>query len=87
MTFVQAMFGIMALLIFALIFIIYMGYRNEAIYQFRTKMLKDAYARYEKEHDPGPITWALRASETVPYNTMMYRFWVWPLDRFFRDVK
>lgn len=45
----------------------YMMYRNNCVFSYRTTMLFSDHAKYE----------------TLPsYDTMMGKFWVWPLSKF-----
>lgn len=73
--------------ILSLVFCFYMGYRNEKVYAIRTKVLQEAKAHYDQTQDETRIRWVFRALDAVTYKDMMWQFWVWPLDKFFRDVK
>ena len=65
----------------------YMLYRNEKVFELRTKLLLEAKDHYDKTGDAERLKWVFRASDEVTYKDMMWQFWVWPLDKFFRDVK
>lgn len=60
---------IMGLLILAIIFCVYMLYRNNCVYEYRTKLLWSDYEAYE----------------TLPdYGVMVGRWWVWPMSKFLK---
>jgi hypothetical protein len=69
------------------VFCLYMLARNNAIYRYRTELLAKMWNASEGEdgfHDDYMERAA--AFQQVDYPTMVWRFWVWPLSRFYDDL-
>ena len=49
--------------------------RNEAVYRFRQRLLQDMMDRATGGTDPEVVDAQLKAYLTVPYQTMVYKFW------------
>lgn len=61
---------LLVLLSIGVLFCIYMLFRNDAVYNFRMSVLR---VRGLEEYDRLP-----------EYDEMMRKFWVWPLEKFFK---
>lgn len=77
--------------VFTIIFMIvlvagsYMLIRNEAVYRFRIRNGEEWYQRCIKRLAVGDFTCEPHPNDQMPtYNTMMAKFWVWPLSRFYK---
>ena len=58
--------------LFGLVACLYMAVRNQAVYNYRVKVLSTDMDKYER---------------LPSYNTMMYKFWVWPMSRFDKQAQ
>lgn len=67
------------LILVAMLFCLYIEWRNWRVFQFRRRMLRYGY-RYAKAREQWLI---LARYESLPsHYAMVARFWVWPLWRF-----
>lgn len=68
---VMAVFGLVFMVIatLAMAFCVYMMSRNECVYRFRIGLFHTNFNNYLK---------------LPPYDHMVNRFWVWPLERFLK---
>lgn len=73
----EMLFNILiAVLMLCMAFCVYMMVRNDKVYGFRMRVLSRS-----RLHDG-----KLYPYDQLPdYETMMRRFWVWPLEKFFED--
>ncbi len=57
---------------------LYMLYRNKKVYEYRKGILDGMryHPGWQKDMD---------RYQSVSYQEMVYKFWVWPLDRFYEE--
>lgn len=83
---------LMGLIVISEVFLLYMFVRNELVFKIRMSMLDDAYALSRR--DATNEIYEHNYFDMVPSNKLMlYKFWVWPLSKFypfekvFKDVR
>lgn len=61
------------------VFLVYILIRNQLVYITRCRFIN-----YFHEKDPGGYTAGKRFHEALPsYDEMLWKFWVWPLSKFY----
>lgn len=69
---------------------VYMAIRNQCVYIHHTKKLEEASARAKQIiADGNSWDWEKGYDEyySVSYEQMMRKFWVWPLEKFYKETE
>jgi hypothetical protein len=59
---------------------VYMLVRNQAVYNYRTKVSKVVFSASAWDYK-----WRVKEMDAVSYNDMMLKWWKWPLSDFYPD--
>jgi hypothetical protein len=67
-------------------FLLYMAVRNELVYSYRQRLNDEWYQQSVSRVNQGDYRSLPHPNHRVSYDDMVWRFWVWPLSRFYKPT-